>query len=289
MKKKLTIAVHNAKFHADDVFSVVILKKVLGDIEVIRTRDEKLLKKADFRVDVGDKYNHETKDYDHHQENSPVRENGILYSSCGLIWKHYGENLVNSKEAFEYIDNKLIEFIDAGDNGIDIEKSERSSISIMDAINEFNSNWDEESSNEECFDDAVDFAFLFFDRILAKANALSKGQVLVDKCLNEMKDSIIVLPFGGLPKKNIIESEAMFWVHSSSNNSWVSVAVPIKEKSFIRKIYFPDSWAGLLNEELEKVSGVKDLTFCHKHKFIIAGKTKESVLEATKIALNTKG
>ncbi|MDA3836102.1 MAG: MYG1 family protein [Nanoarchaeota archaeon] len=286
--KKLVIATHNSKFHADDIFSIVILKKIFGAVEIVRTRDEALLKKADFRVDVGNKYNHKTKDYDHHQENSPVRKNGVPYASCGLIWKHYGKKLVNSKEAFDYIDKVLFEVVDAGDNGIELNREKSQVIPIVEAISLFNSNWDEDKSNDDSFDEAVSFASLFFDRILSKANSISKGEDIVDRCLKEMKDGIVILSHPRLPKDKLSDSDAKFFIEPSTVDRWVSVGVPVRPKSFIRKKYFPDSWAGLLDNKLEEVSGVKGITFCHKHKFIISGKTKEAVLEATLLALNTE-
>ena len=282
--KKVIIATHNAKFHADDVFSIVILKKVFGNIEVVRTREEDLLKKADFRVDVGGKYNHETKDYDHHQEGSPVRNNRVPYAACGLVWKHYGRKLVNSEKAFDYVDEKLIQYSDSIDSGVELEKGEVYNLSIGEAVEMFGSNWNEDKTNDECFNEAVDFAFLFFERLLVKVNSVLEGEKDVDKCLIEMKDNLVILSRPRLPKGKLCDSSAKIYIESNNVGTWVAVGVPIKPKSFIRKIYFPDSWAGLLDEELERASGIKGLTFCHKHKFIIVGKTKKAVLEASKLA-----
>ena len=57
-KKKLVT--HNGSFHADDVFACALLALVLENedekFEVIRTRDEKIIKEGDFVFDVGGIY-----------------------------------------------------------------------------------------------------------------------------------------------------------------------------------------------------------------------------------------
>ncbi|MEJ2268009.1 MAG: MYG1 family protein [Nanoarchaeota archaeon] len=104
--KKLTIATHNGKFHIDEVMSIAILKIIYPNCEILRIRDEKEIKKAEIRVDIGKKYNPRTNDFDHHQINSPIRKNKIPYSSCGLIW---GERLCASSSEIEGIDYDLLE------------------------------------------------------------------------------------------------------------------------------------------------------------------------------------
>ena len=42
---------------------------------------------------------------------------------------------------------------------------------------------------------------------------------------------------------------------------------------------FPKEWGGLTNEELEEVSGIKGLRFCHSACFIVNCKTLETVKE----------
>ncbi len=49
MEQKI-VATHNGNFHADEVFAIAILKKIHSDLKIVRTRDPKLLEKADFRT-----------------------------------------------------------------------------------------------------------------------------------------------------------------------------------------------------------------------------------------------
>src|SRR3989344_6790531 len=126
MEEIKTVVTHCLNFHADDVFAIAILKIIYPDLKVMRIghQDIESQKKADIRVDVSGRYNHELGDYDHHQAGGAgKRENGIPYAAAGLIWKHYSYKIAG-KEVQEYIDKKMIQYIDADDNGVDAYKSD---------------------------------------------------------------------------------------------------------------------------------------------------------------------
>ena len=76
--------------NADDVFSVAALKYIYPSFKLIRTRDMELISKADVVIDVGGEHNPETGRFDHHQRGGAgARENGIPFSSFGLICYAY--------------------------------------------------------------------------------------------------------------------------------------------------------------------------------------------------------
>ena len=131
LNKKIKVAVHNGKFHPDDVCSVAILSLyVKRPLKIFRTRDTKIIAEADFVLDVGSEYNPEKNKFDHHQEGWDVkRENGIIYATAGLIWKHFGEKISGSKEVWQKIDESIIQPIDIEDNGIELYKSNFEKIS----------------------------------------------------------------------------------------------------------------------------------------------------------------
>ena len=71
---------HNGKFHCDEIFSTVILSKMLSEIILFRTNEinEKIENKYVYDIGGGE--------FDHHQEGgNGERENGIKYASCGLV------------------------------------------------------------------------------------------------------------------------------------------------------------------------------------------------------------
>lgn len=121
-KQKITIVAHSGQFHADDIFAVATLTLMLEekhDVKVVRSRDPEIIKVADYVVDVGGIYDEEKKRFDHHQEGrAGSRENGIFYSSFGLVWKAYGESIAGSSEIMTALDKKLVSSIDARDNGL---------------------------------------------------------------------------------------------------------------------------------------------------------------------------
>ena len=64
--------------------------------------------------------------------------------------------------------------------------------------------------------------------------------------------------------------------------------MPKASGSFEIKKPFPSRWAGLENEELQKVSKIKSITFCHKNLFICACKEKDDALLIAKTAIENE-
>jgi uncharacterized UPF0160 family protein len=133
-RKKLIT--HDGSFHADDVFAcatlALLLKKKGERFKIIRTRDEEIIKKGDYAFDVGGIYDAEKNRFDHHQKGGAGKrlassrvegENGIEYSSFGLVWKKFGEEICGNKEVADFIEQKIVAPIDASDNGIDLCKN----------------------------------------------------------------------------------------------------------------------------------------------------------------------
>ena len=63
------------------------------------------------------------------------------------------------------------------------------------------------------------------------------------------------------------------------------MAVRKNPKSFINKKDFPKEWAGLKDEELQKVTGVLDAVFCHRALFLCVAQTKEGAMKLADIAV----
>jgi uncharacterized UPF0160 family protein len=71
-----------------------------------------------FVIDVGFKYDTENLNFDHHQQGMSLGwENGIPYSSCGLVWKWLKDTkLLHQKmntDMMQLIEDRLIKKIDA--------------------------------------------------------------------------------------------------------------------------------------------------------------------------------
>ena len=115
---KANCITHSGRFHVDDVISTIFLSKIINKIVLSRvpTIENKNIKdKIVYDIGFGE--------FDHHQKNrNGQRDNGIYYSSIGLLWKKFGKEYLkkirvkNIDKTFEYIDRELIQNIDATDN-----------------------------------------------------------------------------------------------------------------------------------------------------------------------------
>ena len=66
-----------------------------------------------------------------------------------------------------------------------------------------------------------------------------------------------------------------------SGNHWKVRGIPpnSSDRMKVRKP-LPEAWAGLMGNELKKVSGIEGAIFCHKGRFISVWETKEAAMKA---------
>lgn len=295
-KKKITIVTHDGNFHADDIFAVATLCLVLenkNDIKIVRTRDSKIINKADYVVDVGHIYNRQLNRFDHHQGDAGNHENGIPFASFGLVWDKYGLELsFNNKHVFNKIKEILVFPIDSMDNGIDLgDKSNNIKLyNIKDLIRSSRPILGEDSSllyanflflvnlakfiikREVIYiKDNLD-AYNYMEEIYSKS--IDKRLLIIDKPYNidyfsSSKPDILLVIY---PKKE--------------NNNWVIECARNNIESYGNRIYFPESWAGKRDVDLEKETGIKGAIFCHIGRFLFVAKTREAVIEVANKILN---
>jgi uncharacterized UPF0160 family protein len=301
MKKK--VVTHNGKFHADDVFAIATLQLVFGvnNIEVTRTRDEESLEKADIVLDVGMEYDPERARFDHHQPGGAgERENGIEYASFGLIWKEYGGKLVASEDEWRSIDERLVQLVDAGDNGIETYVSIIEDVfpyTVSGVIASFRPSWKERGDYLEEFNLAVSFARGLLEREIKKASHFQEAKEKIVSVYQETADKRCIV-FG---ESDVFGREIITRVLSDFDgplfavlfrldvDSWQLVAVPSdSQKNFEYKKLLPEEWRGKRNEELDKVTGVVGSLFCHRSGFMAVTKTKEGILKMAELALKEK-
>jgi len=293
MKTRIKVVTHDDRFHADDIFGVATLQLVFGvdALEIIRTRDEKMIAEADIVLDVGGEYDPERGRFDHHQPGGAgERVNSIQYASFGLIWKKYGEQLTGSKLAADAIDSWLVQAVDAGDNGIPIARPIEGMPSeyVINVIaSAFGPTWEEdESVLDTNFTYITSFARELLKREIAQARARVHAVPLVVESYEKAEDKRILVLDGYYPWMSAVKEfpEVLFVVSpNKEGNKWRVNAV--QEALFVNKKSFPQEWAGLKDEELQKMSGVPDAVFCHRALFMAAAKTKEGALKLAQKAL----
>ncbi|MFH1473209.1 MAG: MYG1 family protein [bacterium] len=295
----IKIVTHDAKFHTDDVFAVATLFLAFGkeNCNVVRTRDEEIIHQSDIVVDVGGEYNVVTKKFDHHQSGGAgARENGISYASFGLVWKEYGEKISDSKEVSEEIERVLIQPIDALDNGESISSPlipHLHQFDINNVINLYRSTWKEKRDWDESFVEAVDWATWVLTRLIKTTKDILEAKEIVIRAYETAKDKNIIV----IDKKYDVGREVVMDVlfsyvepiyavlYRSDAKNWQVVAIRKEEGSFSSRKSFPESWKALRDEELQKITGVKDSLFCHRSGFMCIVGSQEGAEKLAKSAL----
>lgn len=288
-----TIATHDGKFHADDVFAVATLRLLNANSAVTRTRDSKVLEASNIVVDVGGVYDESLGRFDHHQKGGAgMRANSVPYASFGLVWKAFGQKLCSDKSVANRIDDVLVVPIDANDNGVDLSSPTIDGVSsyeLSDAIRAFVPTWQEGFEPlDSSFDEAVVFAKRIIQREIVKAEAFVAGQRMVETAYENSADKRLIVLDEDYSWKGILSGfpEPLYVVHPQ-NDTWRIYSVRDNPHVFANRKDLPESWAGLRDEPLAKVTGIQDAVFCHRNRFMAVAKSKEGALELAKQALNS--
>lgn len=284
----ITVVTHDGNFHADDVFSVAALKIILPAFELIRTRDTQTIAQADIVIDVGNEYDPAAGRFDHHQRGGAgARENGIPYSSFGLIWQKYGLELCQGDQTVaDSVDARLVSTIDAIDCGY-VEALEQG-ISLSQTISMFNPTWQEDSDFDSCFNEAVEFAVRLLKRFIAAASGSADAKKIVAKAIADADDPRVIVLEQYTPWKKTVHSlseQALYMIYPSHSGKWIIQTVPVEPGSFEDRKPLPQQWAGLSGDEFQAVTGLDDATFCHNGLFIAGAESFASVMVMASLAL----
>ncbi len=281
---------HSGIFHADEVMTTVVLSKILPEVKVCRTFKVPEDVAEDVIVyDIGGGV------YDHHQRSSEARENGIKFSSFGLLWRKFGMQLLsdnqNAELVFDFFDKNFVTGIDAVDNG-QIERTDDVQVmTVSGVISSFNPNWDEKANADESFLKAVAFAEVIFDNALASAISKAKAKTGVERAIEKSDNGIMILD-EFMPWQDYIfnstneKADGILYVVFPSNRGGYNVnAVPDAPGSFGQRKPLPESWAGLRGGDFAEASGVATANFCHPAKFICGADTFDDALALAKKAV----
>ena len=314
-----TIVTHDGSFHSDEATAVFMLLNTeeYKDAEVVRTRDEKLIGEADIVVDVGAIYDFEKRRFDHHQMgfSEKHKDSDILLSSCGLVFRHFGNEVIENilkkegksqylkylQDIHKYMDNTFITEVDATDNGVTLSDSGTRYGCYTDfssCVRYLNPTWDCDDDPNVQFKKAVELAGHYFKSIMLRyvSGTLSTIDLTDEAYKNRYKldksGKIINcdFPFAKnlerLEKANPSEPLILFNI-SKARNSWKVVALSADNsghgRNFANRKDLP--FAGLRNEELSKACGIPGGIFVHKNGFTSEFLTFESALAFAKLAV----
>jgi len=174
---------HPAPHDADDVFGTAILA-ILQPVILFRTDNPEIIDAATNAIiyDIGGEFDPGKKRFDHHQRSfSEARPDGTLYASAGLLWREFGEAVVehiyNGKiddailaRIVSRVDITLMRGIDASDN-----EQGGTEASIASVIASFNAIHGRGESADSCFLRACEIAGAILRREVEVAILVEQG------------------------------------------------------------------------------------------------------------------
>lgn len=326
-KNSKIIGTHSGTFHGDEVLATLLLKyhPTYENSIIVRTRNKEILNQCDLICDVGGEYNLETNRFDHHMSTFNEtfnKEHTIKLSSAGLVFKHFGKDIVinilqkygwyekNKEHIDEFIEKiykDFIESVDGRDNGIenypiDILPKYKEHSHYSSRIARLNPSWIESGVDiNECFAKAWDVAeeeiyylvknlatsyFIAIDIVKQSLKNLEKYPSLNNKVLilgHFCPWKHILLD---LEVENKMEGQILFVIFQGNDGGYRISTVPLnKTNDYAFRKGLPEAWRGRRDEELAKISGISDITFVHSSGFIGGAKSFESILKMAELAI----
>lgn len=309
----MIIATHSGKFHADDVWAVMVLDLVFPRCELVRTRDAARIAEADFAVDVGGVWEPKTGRFDHHQKGfAGARPSGVLYASAGLVWREHGARCVamlaqkhaghalsdkDAQDIAHAIDSDVVQYLDMSDTGT--ARNAPGGYGLSAVVSGFNLNWldEQQAGGAEATEALRQQKFLrameFMADVLVNQVRYRVGSMLAAALVRAGKrlegGRLLFLENAALPWSSIVRKEmpeVLFVVsHSIAENRCMLHTVPATPDTFEARRDLPAAWAGLQGAELAAVCGVADAIFCHNGLFIAAAGSLEGALQMARLAL----
>lgn len=239
---------HGGKFHADDVFSSALLLYINPEISITRGNSVP----DDFTgivFDIG------RGEFDHHQKDSRIRENGVPYAAFGLLWEAVGADILGEELAVKF-DESFVQPLDNNDN-----TGEKNELATL--IGNFNPSWDYEGGSDEAFFQAVSVAGMILENKFERYRGNERADKRVEEVLakHDPASRILVLPEFIPCQKALSETDIAF-------------------------VIFPAEWLGLEGEELVNATGIPGAIFCHKGGFIMTVKEQDEAVKACEKALS---
>ena len=276
---------HSGTMHADEVFSTAFLEMYLKDVRIYRTNyiDNSKVQENTIIYDVG------RGKYDHHQPEAAKRENDITYCSFGLLWKEYGKEFLKNydikyvDEVWNGIDKDLVEYIDADDNGQFPKIEAPYKVKTLPGIIKlFNPSYDSGEDESEQFLAACEVAKAIFKEEILYINGKVIAEEELKEELKDITDEKYIILDKFLPYEDTILGDEkynnlLFVAYPSNRGGYAIKVIPKSTEDKTARQSFPEEWAGLEGEELELISGIDGLTFCHTARFIVSCRDIDTV------------
>lgn len=297
------LVTHSGGFHADELFSSVILTRLFAQAKLVRSRAPEWITPAEDRIiyDVGGLYDAEARIFDHHQPGAPLRDDGQPLSSFGLIWRHFGRDYLASFGIAEdnidaihtSFDTGFVLPVDLVDNGALSPSAAGPQLagmvlpSLLETLKPVFDNTDPEAETTAFFE-ALAIARAFVEARINRSAAKLRAEAMVQAAIAAAGESrILELPMGMPFRPTVVKAGAdhLWFVINPRGNDWSIGGIRKAEDGFALRADLPVGWAGLTNAALEEASGVKGALFCHNGRFIAAAASREAALAMAEIAV----
>lgn len=298
---------HGGTFHADEAMAAVILEQAMpgdGELYLCRVTGNGPIAEVPGQVvfDVGHG------PLDHHQKGgNGVRPNGIPYASCGLVWEKYGMLVCKSMgsadpvKVWGIVNRELILAIDAHDCGYRPELPEgvklAPSFTLPSLIAALNPNWDESTSYDTAFTQALNICRVALRAVIERAVSKVRAEAVVRDNINRSENGIMLMDcyapwmdymYPDEEDEPVLAKKAadiLYVVYPGNRGGYQFRVVPATPGTFDQRNHVPEAWLGLTGVELQTVTGVSDATFVHPNGFIGGAQTLEGCMELAAMAI----
>lgn len=274
---------HDGTFHADEVTACAffLLFDLIDRDKIIRTRDPVLLKTCEYVCDVGGFYDPQKKLFDHHQADYQ----GSL-SSAGMVLQYLKSLEILTHEEYDFFNHMLVMGVDAHDNGRDPLIPGICSFShVVSNFTPIHYNTDP-ATQTAAFHESLQFVYGHLKRMRERFMYNRSCREAVAASMQAYKECLIfeeALPWmESFFELDGLDHPALFVMMPSGNHWKLRGIPPSYEERMKVRCPLPKEWAGLLEEDLKRVSGIPGAIFCHKGRFISVWETKEDALKALK-------
>lgn len=343
MNKLKLVITHPGVFHADEVMAVAYLLSLRPGTPVVRRQPTaaELEDPEVACVDVGGQFAPKLNNFDHHQKGGAGQRwyNDVKYASFGLVFENT-ETHTNPR-VVEYISEKLVEPIDALDNGqklnLDglVEGLKRNASDIRDLTSLVDAGGTSFDSNrlghaqeakavlKALEDNGQHIPTLSFSAIISSFNpigsvvaaayrdeaffrAVALGTVVLGNFVEaaeanaqaydivhraEATDHVLVLtafvPWIEHVFSRPDQADILYVAFPSERGGYCIQQVPKSPGSFEGRKALPEAWAGLREQQLADLIGIKPgkSVFCHPGRFIGGAETLEDALKMAQLAI----
>jgi uncharacterized UPF0160 family protein len=245
-------------------------------------------------------------------------------SASGLIYRHYGKDVIrtwypnlaaaNVDLVYTRLFQNMLQALDAIDAGVEMASATvyTDTTGLASRVGRLNPRWNEVIEGpwgqqppdpDERFKQAIQLCGNDFQAELVKiVESDLPARTLVEQAIQKrhMMDAsgeIICLESGRLPwmayfykleRRYRVKPLIKFVLYTDGTGMWRVRAVPVKGKPFKSRLFLPEEWRGMRDENLSTVTNIPASRFVHANGFVGGSDTFEGALAMAKEALRRR-